>query len=272
MNSILVPVDFSDASINAAKFAARLARDFKAKIHLLNVYHIPNPLQTLPIELVITPDELQDATQSQLKRLGDELIPLLNSINDLSYSSRNGHSAQEILDHVKYLHADLIVMGTKGTGKFSERIIGSTADRVTRNSMIPVLLIHENCPFKIPMNAIFAAGEKNENNEFNIDLLKQLNQQYDTQFEIVHVAENGKTLDNETIISMLESQFMGLPHAYHFPTSNSIEEGLEKEIISNRADWLILNHHHRSFFSQISEGDTAIQLIHHFSIPILCLN
>ena len=37
MKNILVPTDFSDASANAAAYAAALAEDFQAKLILLNV-------------------------------------------------------------------------------------------------------------------------------------------------------------------------------------------------------------------------------------------
>ena len=67
MKRAVIAVDFSDASMHAALYAAKLSNEIPLELHLLNIFHLPNPLQTLPIELVITKDELEEATDSQLK-------------------------------------------------------------------------------------------------------------------------------------------------------------------------------------------------------------
>ncbi len=52
-----------------------------------------------------------------------------------------GKPFKEILNVAKQVNADLIIMGAHGITGFTHAIIGSTAERVIRNSTIPVLTI-----------------------------------------------------------------------------------------------------------------------------------
>ncbi len=43
IKNILVPIDFSECSKNALKIAIGLAKDFGAKIHMVNAVHVHHP-------------------------------------------------------------------------------------------------------------------------------------------------------------------------------------------------------------------------------------
>ncbi|MFM7727882.1 MAG: universal stress protein, partial [Flavobacteriales bacterium] len=99
MKNILVPVDFSPASDNALLFASFLAKRLAWNIHILNVFHLPNPMVTLPIELVITLDELKSDSDSALKKLAADASAKSGlSIEQYHIESRNGGTVHEIVD------------------------------------------------------------------------------------------------------------------------------------------------------------------------------
>jgi nucleotide-binding universal stress UspA family protein len=52
-----------------------------------------------------------------------------------------GHAAATIVERVKVLKADLLVVGFMGHSALYERIIGGTADRLVRLAPCPVLVV-----------------------------------------------------------------------------------------------------------------------------------
>lgn len=272
MKTILVPVDFSDSSYNAAKYAASLANDFSAKIHLLNVFHIPNPLQTLPIELVVTLDELEDATHSKLKQLSGKLTSLLEYPENLTFSSRNGSSTKEILDHADFIHADLIVMGFKGTGNIRDKIIGSTAYSVVRNASTPVLLIPADCSFTPFETAVIAVDINGFRSEREISILKEFHSRYGTKYEITHSIIEENSLEKESVIQQTEMKMYEIPHHYYFPTNKEPEAGILNISTASQADILIVTPHYHNYLSRMIGNDTVINLIRRSEIPVLAFH
>lgn len=272
MKTILVPVDFSDSSYNAAKYAASLANDFSAKVHLLNVFHIPNPLQTLPIELVVTLDELEDATNSKLKQLAGKITSLLDHPENLTFSSRNGSSTKEILDHADFIHAELIVMGFKGTGNIRDKIIGSTAYSVVRNASIPVFLIPANCSFTPLKTAVIATDINGFRSKREISILKEFHSSYGTRYEITHSLIKENSNEKESVIQQTEMTLHELPHNYYFPTYKEPEAGILNISKASQADMLIVTPHYHNYLSRMVGNDTVINLIRRSEIPILAFH
>ena len=55
--------------------------------------------------------------------------------------ARYGHPAEEILDHTEHRKFDLIAMTTHGRSGVGRWLLGSVAEKVVRNSPIPVLVV-----------------------------------------------------------------------------------------------------------------------------------
>jgi nucleotide-binding universal stress UspA family protein len=53
-----------------------------------------------------------------------------------------GDPAEQVLNAARSLEADLIVMGTHGRKGLSHLVLGSVAERVVRESPVPVLTAH----------------------------------------------------------------------------------------------------------------------------------
>jgi len=61
MKNILVPIDFSETSYNAAKYAVSLAQSFNANIILINVVALPVMIDdSVLVSVMITQAEIID--------------------------------------------------------------------------------------------------------------------------------------------------------------------------------------------------------------------
>jgi nucleotide-binding universal stress UspA family protein len=132
--TILVAVDFEEASRRAIELARQLAGPLGAERCLLHVYQLP--VYTYPgLEPQILPElfkEITVAAGRALEQLGAE-VGIKRTL------LREGDPAREILEGARHAHASMIVMGTHGRRGLSHALLGSVAEKVVRESEIPVL-------------------------------------------------------------------------------------------------------------------------------------
>jgi len=136
---ILVPTDGSDHAKRGADHAALLAEAFDATVHLLAVVDIDAAAGPFSAGGV---DEsyVEERTADQRAAL-DDLADSLESSGDVETVVVTGTPAEGILDYVSETGVDLVVMGTHGRSGLRRYLTGSVAERVLRQSPVPVLTV-----------------------------------------------------------------------------------------------------------------------------------
>jgi universal stress protein A len=138
-HKILCPIDFSDHSLAALGVALKVALQNDASLYLLNVAPVQAGAVGLqPVPMDPYPFHEKDR-QEQLVKLGRERIPAAVPYETLVVP---GDPAEQVLNTARRVGADLIVMGTHGRGMLRHLVLGSVAERVVRESAIPVLTAH----------------------------------------------------------------------------------------------------------------------------------
>jgi nucleotide-binding universal stress UspA family protein len=137
---VLCPVDFSDTSGNALRYAGAVATWSGAVLDVMHV--IPDPAASraaidsaVPAELAT---QMRAAAEASLRRFVDDA-----NVNGrvASLSVRSGHPVSEILEHARSIRPDLLVIGTHGQSGLSRFLMGSNAERVIAHAGCPVLTI-----------------------------------------------------------------------------------------------------------------------------------
>jgi len=136
---VLCPIDFSEHSLTALDVALKVVQQNDAALYLLNVAPIPAGAAGFqPVPLDPYPYVEKDRRE-QLEKLAQERIPATVRYEMLVTS---GDPAERVLETARGLDADLIVMGTHGRKGLGHLVLGSVAERVVRESPIPVLTVH----------------------------------------------------------------------------------------------------------------------------------
>jgi universal stress protein A len=137
--TILCPIDFSDASRGALRFAGVLAGSFGARLLLLAV---EDPLLTEAVGLSTGVQWTADQTRGELARFCERALPesVLNA-GRVTSEVAVGHPAQEILRVCRERQCDLILMSTHGLTGMRKLFFGSTTERVLRETTTPVLAV-----------------------------------------------------------------------------------------------------------------------------------
>lgn len=160
MKTILVPIDFSEASLNALSFAAELAK--RASADLIIFHATSESEENVKARLGAVTADLKRTFGAEL-RVGEQLVQ------------------GSLLDGLKKInpHPDLIVMGTKGASGLKRVLIGSNTVNVIAKTSVPVLVIPEEARFehfnnKNKNRIVLAADLDSLQNEDGLEILKQI--------------------------------------------------------------------------------------------------
>ncbi|MDX1679581.1 MAG: universal stress protein [Akkermansiaceae bacterium] len=144
MKTIVVAVDFSNATEGVLEQAKTLAKAFPAELHLLHVME-PEPSYAA---YGFTPNEfpaMHDFQKEAKKRASDSLGKLVLSIQEDSVTVKShvaeGSPLRCIADYVKEEGADLLVLGSHGHGAFASLLLGSVAEGMVRRALVPTLVV-----------------------------------------------------------------------------------------------------------------------------------
>ena len=142
IKNILLPTDFSNLSLSAARYAVDIAKQYGAKVHLLNVLEKTPPIlaiRSLDLsedKIIRTIDEdAQNSLNASLEKINKdksvEIIPVI----------RKGVDFEVINDYCKSNKIDLIVIATHGRTGILHTLLGRVAEKVIRYATCPVLVI-----------------------------------------------------------------------------------------------------------------------------------
>lgn len=147
IQNIVVPVDFSQLSIQAVETASRMGRRFGASIHLAHVRqfdYLADFVAPVPpmVPFSFMPYE-QNGERSVLKNL-NVLAREYGVSSAICHVLGGGPAWDEICRLAQSIPADLIVMPTHGRTGLKHVFLGSTAERIVQHSPCPVLVTRGN--------------------------------------------------------------------------------------------------------------------------------
>ena len=134
LTKILLPIDFSERSADAAEAAAAVAEHFDAEITLLHVLAPRfDPLPTASQRAVVHGFEREEAEEKMKRFRCSELRH-----REVRQVLREGDPAGSIVDYAESEHIDLIMMPTHGYGPFRRLLLGSVTAKVLHDVKCPV--------------------------------------------------------------------------------------------------------------------------------------
>lgn len=137
-NSILLAVDGSEHALHAARMAASLANVMKSQILRVVVAYDPIPSY-------LGEPNLQHAIDARLKEAEEILQKAVGSLGTVSAEVHTelieGNAAESIIEVARTRKSDVIVMGSRGLGRLTGMVLGSTSQKVVAHAPCPVLIV-----------------------------------------------------------------------------------------------------------------------------------
>jgi nucleotide-binding universal stress UspA family protein len=149
ISNILVGVDFSEGSAQALRYAAQLAQQSGARLHVLYVH---GAAVALSEDTFAFGFDVADYV-SRLKQAGEHRRDALARFVDKEVEKafggqvqvcqhlREGEVRSEILNAIEEIRPDLVIMGRRGRGALARIMLGSVSTFLCQHSPIPTLVI-----------------------------------------------------------------------------------------------------------------------------------
>lgn len=270
MKKIIVPCDFSAPALEAVRFAANIARKSKGEVTLLHTIALPslyNPSVVMAFEAEYM-KETRTAMTSELQKVKSKYIGAnVKTKIEVEFGELLLHLKKKIRDG-KY---DLVVMGTHGASGLKEYTIGSNAEKVVRNSTIPVI-----CVRKVPAqvdNIVFPVKPDLDQEKLTMEV-KNLQNFFGARLHVVFI--NTPALFNRDADTMPElekfaKRFMLKNYTLNIFGDMDEEEGIINFSKKVKADMVVMRTHGRKGLAHLGAGSIAEDVVNHIECPIWTL-
>jgi nucleotide-binding universal stress UspA family protein len=270
MKRILVPTDFSQHAENALKVAAQIAKKNDSEIIILHMIELPHQMNDAIMGGASIPE-----TMLFMKKANE----MLDEVSNRPYL--DGIPITEIVKMDKPIHGisqvsrdyetDLIVMGSHGLSGIQELLIGSTTEKVVRNSEIPVLVIKKEISNFNATNIVFASDFTSETKKPFEKFLK-FTQSFESKIHLVTICTPNSfkpTYIIEKTMNDFVFEFNLTNYSTHIYNDNNIEKGIINFSNSINADIIGMCTHGRTGFAHFFNGSISEGLVNHAIRPVI---
>ena len=268
MNTILIATDFSKASRNAYLYGIHLAKALNAEVILFNAFLIPAPPAEFNIN--IYPDEIITDINKRLLSEADFLDPKRELIETIC---EEGEAADMILKIANAKKVSFIINGMKGSIGNFRKIFGSTVTELIRKSNIPIFIIPDSAEYCIPKTLLYASDVTLDTNIMPIDQIKQFTDFFKPKLYVVTVVQDHYDKVFEGIISpkKLRHELQILNTTFEFPVNLDITSSLNKFVVQNQVDIVIMMPHKHAWIERIFRKGQTKDMVFHSHIPMIIL-
>jgi nucleotide-binding universal stress UspA family protein len=282
MKPILIPVDFSKSSENAARYAVHLSKTLKTNLYLCHAFVVPaeavgRPQVAWPL---FDYSALYDFYEEELKRLADKLQRSENEIADfssflpaISYIAETGNTTEVINQFAHHKKVGLIVIGLSGASALSLFFMGSVSRDLLESTSNPVLFIPKGQRFKRLKKIAFAtdlnAGDIQVINSF-IPWIAF----FGAQLVITHVIDNEH--DTAEHVKQSNDFLRDVGNKINYDriyfrsiSSHYIDEGLDWLTQHGQIDMLALVHHQKGPVARYFQNSHTKELLRRITVPLM---
>jgi nucleotide-binding universal stress UspA family protein len=261
---ILCPVDFSEASLNAFRYAIKLGDFLGASVVEATHCHYETPRRK-----VGDPGENEKLVHAKLLEL--EQTYQSQHSTKIKSSVFQGHPLDVLSPYIKAMGHELVVVGTRGLTQLRDLTIGSFTEDLIFSLDIPILVIPLDCKFDGLTNIVFAIDSEPIADSTTVQLLISLGTRAEASLHVVHVQKDqGTAVDRLNGIERLLDQVTY--NFYAVPVEESVTKTLDLFCERDQADLLCMVHRDRGWMINIFHKSNVKEELFHLKIPLLVLS
>ena len=260
MNTVIVPVDFSETSLHAAKYAAELLTGHYGVTMLL--YH------SCDKETEIA--EAENHLQALKIKLREKFILVIDVLVQQEEDFIVGLERA-----VRHRKADLVIMGITGRSAIAQTFIGSNTLKFAETKTCPVLIIQEHSEYREIKNVMLASDFQDTFKTTPSGPIKEFLKNFRPQLHVVNV-------DSEHYIALTDTYekekqdliklFEGFKPSFYFLRMFDINEALTLFAQEKNIDLIISIQKNQSFREKLFKRSQTKSLSYESNVPILVVH
>tara|TARA_R110000868_G_scaffold340595_1_gene601276 strand:- start:811 stop:1644 length:834 start_codon:yes stop_codon:yes gene_type:complete len=276
MKHILVPIDFSNNSINAITYAMELFKNTTCSFYILHVGKLNqsdianNAFLTFPTSTEQSVEQKFKANFSKIKKLNfntkHHFFPLLEY----------GNIIDKIRETVHNKKIDLIVMGTKGASGIKEKIIGSNTGDVITKVPVNLLVIPEKATYKTLKNISFPTDYNTFYSYKILNTLTELLHLDEGNLRVINASTKKKLnivqLKNKAYLQDYLEEVFEDTHSFHSINNMKVKNAIEDFTNDGKTDMILMAAKSINFLQQILFDTTIQKLSFHTTVPLFVLH
>ncbi|WP_291857630.1 universal stress protein [Marinilabilia sp.] len=282
MIKILVPVTFTEHSVNALTYALTLAGKFPSTVTLLHSFSeyedIEEGLQPIEPNSEENVRKRELDARDRLAGLCQSAINKMTSIQDKNIELENrfefGYSEEVILKVSKEMEPDVIIMGTKSKGETIKELLGSVTSDVMKRAEVPVLAVPANSTVDLEkLSRVLFITDFGDSDYISIHKLIRLITPFQTQIHAVRF-QSHKPDDNELRRMDKFRDYCDATYRNHriqgsFEQSEHLMPSLERYVEEKNIDLIAMTRRKRNMIAQLFSPEITRRILFYTDVPLL---
>lgn len=257
MKDILIPVDFSETSLNAARYAADM---FSGRVdaHIM-LYHMFEDADE-----GATADQYLESLKAEMEQKGVKNIEIIKELGDDLIDSLGRLAYQKT--------AELIIMGISEKNEWRQIFMGSNTLKMTEQNVCPVMIIPTDAKYNGISNITLASDFKDVDATTPVLAIKTVLEIFNANLHIVNV-------DNQHYVSLtpeylaerakMQMMFAEFKPEFYFIGMNDFHEAIEQFSKDKNIDLIVIIPKNHSFINSLFSTSHTKKLAFNSSVPIL---
>ncbi|MBL0342286.1 MAG: universal stress protein [Bacteroidetes bacterium] len=268
---VLIPTDFTVQAEYAYLLVKRLEEKIAMEIHFLHVLDVPDTVTLSDTGVIETCGEIDVNFVKSKKDIADRKLSNLKNVygNAINTHLVFGKITSAITFFASNNKFDLIVMGTKGAWGLKEKISGSEAQIIARQSEIPLLsMMCDRSDLSIE-NILLVHDFSKPVNE-NLQLMQTLIRAFDPKVHLLQIVTT--ETENIWLLAQMDA-FAEINHISryekHLLTDSDVENGVIHFNQMHEMDIICIGTRGRKGIDTILHPSATEKLINHLFKPII---
>ncbi|HEY6503403.1 MAG TPA: universal stress protein [Chitinophagaceae bacterium] len=258
MKDIIIPVDFSETSLNAARYAAAMLSGKPAtRVILYNMF---------------SNEEESESVGQYLENLKKELLQK-GVNNNIECVKEYGEDLIDSLGRLAYQKsAELILMGISEKEEWKQVFTRSNTIKMAEQNVCPVMIIPPDAKYSGIKNIALTSDFKDVEASTPVLAIKTVLEMFKASLHIVNVSnEHYVSLTEEYLAekAKMQKMFAEFKPEFYFIGMNDFYDAVEQFTKDRNIDLLVVIPKNHSFVENLFSTSHTKKLAYHSSVPLL---
>jgi len=272
MENIIVAVDFSKVSVNAARYAAEMANFYNARLWVYHCYKLPITYTEIGYPFV-SAAELQNVAEFEMQ----ELVKELSGIPGQTIAIEGKVELAGLMDGLTAfcieMKADMLVMGITGKGTLQRLLVGSNTLHAIQHLHYPVLIIPGGASFSNIDKIGLAVDFEKPMSDKTIDIVNSITTTFNAALYVINVDWNDRHYSeaSKQQQALLHQRLTGKTVHFRSLQSEHVSTAINEFTKTETINLLITLPKKHNLVEKLFSLAHTPELLHHTQVPVLCI-